>query len=226
MTSRYPNAIDGYSEIRIVRDRIEEIVARDHNDSRSAIIAIEQTLGINPQGVFGTVADRLDFQDGYVVPASGDLSGTYPSPTVVGIYGKAVSSISPLDGYIFVYNGSLAQWEAQDNIEATQTIPDNLKTRSYPFKSQLLSAPTVISLSGVSAKNVTPLSPGNYILKSTVNCYVLQGGGSISATTSNYPMGAAEESRLFVVTDASDGYFAGITDGSPGFMFIKEAEEQ
>lgn len=226
MTTKYPNMVDGYSEIRVVRDRIEEMVARDHNDNRSAIVAIEQTLGINPQGVFGTVAERLDFQDGYVVPAGGDLSGTYPSPTVIGIYGKAVSSISPLDGYVFVYNESLEQWEPQDDTEATQTTPDNLKTRSYPFKSQLLSAPTVISLSGASAKNTTPLSPGNYILKSTVNCYVLQGNGSISATTSNYPVGAAEESRLFVVTDVSDGYFAGITSGSPGFMFIKEAEEQ
>ncbi len=66
MSTVYPSAIDGYSNIRVVRDNIEEVLARDHNDNRSAIISIEQTLGIQPQGIFGTVAERLDDQaDGY-----------------------------------------------------------------------------------------------------------------------------------------------------------------
>jgi len=66
MSTVYPSAIDGYSNIRVVRDKIEEVVARDHNDNRSAIIAIEQALGVQPQGIFGTVAERLDDQaDGY-----------------------------------------------------------------------------------------------------------------------------------------------------------------
>lgn len=60
MTTKYPNSIDGYSEIRVVRDSIEEIVARDHNDLRSAVVAIEQVLGTNPQGLYGSVSARLD----------------------------------------------------------------------------------------------------------------------------------------------------------------------
>lgn len=60
MVTRYPVAIDGYAQIRAVRDRMDEIVANDHNNLRSAIIAIEQTLGINPQGPFGTVVARLN----------------------------------------------------------------------------------------------------------------------------------------------------------------------
>lgn len=63
MTTKYPGAIDGYSDIRIVRDGIEEVLARDHNDNRSAVVAIEQTLGIRPQGAHGTVAIRLDQAD-------------------------------------------------------------------------------------------------------------------------------------------------------------------
>lgn len=59
MTS-YPGSIDGYSDIRIIRDRIDEIIAKDHNEKRDAIISIEQTLGTNPQGPFGTVKARLD----------------------------------------------------------------------------------------------------------------------------------------------------------------------
>jgi hypothetical protein len=60
MTTQYPGQIDGYVQIRVLTDRIDEILARDHNDERSAIIAIEQTLGINPQGIHGTVVERLD----------------------------------------------------------------------------------------------------------------------------------------------------------------------
>ena len=60
MATRYPNDIDGYAQIRIVRDGIEEVIALDHNDARSAILAIEQTLGVNPEGPFGTVVERLN----------------------------------------------------------------------------------------------------------------------------------------------------------------------
>jgi parallel beta-helix repeat protein len=63
MVSKYPNAIDGYSDIRVVRDSVEEVLARDHNDNRSAVVAIEQTLGIQPQGLYGTVVARLDQSD-------------------------------------------------------------------------------------------------------------------------------------------------------------------
>lgn len=59
-SSLYPNAIDGYQQIRIARDRVDEIVASDHNSERSAIIKIEQTLGIRPQSIYGTVNARLD----------------------------------------------------------------------------------------------------------------------------------------------------------------------
>jgi|10_taG_2_1085330.scaffolds.fasta_scaffold00060_4 predicted acyltransferase (DUF342 family) len=59
-TSIYPNGIDGYSQIRLVRDNIEEIVADDNNALRSAVIQIEQTLGIRPQSTFGTVDARIE----------------------------------------------------------------------------------------------------------------------------------------------------------------------
>ena len=58
-TSIYPNGVDGYSQIRIVRDRIDEIVADDNNALRSAVVQIEQTLGIRPQSTFGTVDARI-----------------------------------------------------------------------------------------------------------------------------------------------------------------------
>ena len=60
MASVYPNAIDGYNQIRRVVDNVDEIIASDHNDLRSAIIKIENELGINPSGVFTSIKERLD----------------------------------------------------------------------------------------------------------------------------------------------------------------------
>jgi hypothetical protein len=58
--SVYPNDYDGYGNLQVVRDNVTEIRARDHNSLRDAIVKIEQELGLNPSGDFGTVASRLD----------------------------------------------------------------------------------------------------------------------------------------------------------------------
>lgn len=56
--SSYPNKIDSSIELPIVRNNITEINAEFLNSIRDAIIQIEKTLGINPNGS-STVAERL-----------------------------------------------------------------------------------------------------------------------------------------------------------------------
>lgn len=56
--SVYPGQLDLFTEHT---DGLQYVILADHiNYPQSAVLAIEQTLGINPQGAYPTVAERLD----------------------------------------------------------------------------------------------------------------------------------------------------------------------
>jgi hypothetical protein len=57
------------------------------------------TSGINPAATTGTAL------------AGGDLGGSLPGPTVIGIQGTPVSPTAPTAGQELVYNASTGQWE-------------------------------------------------------------------------------------------------------------------
>ncbi|ROL58455.1 tail fiber protein [Bacteroidetes/Chlorobi group bacterium Naka2016] len=65
--------------------------------------------------------------------AGGDLSGTYPNPTVVRIQGRNVANTAPANGQAYIWNNTSSQWE-----------PSNVGTVS----SVGLSMPTELSVSG------------------------------------------------------------------------------
>lgn len=68
--SKYPNQIDTSVELPTVRDNITEIGSDALNSFKSAILALEKTLGVNPQGTAGnTVASRLN----RVIDSDGNL---------------------------------------------------------------------------------------------------------------------------------------------------------
>jgi hypothetical protein len=68
--SKYPSQIDTSVELPTVRDNITEIGSDALNSFKSAILALEKTLGVNPQGAAGnTVASRLN----RILDPNGDL---------------------------------------------------------------------------------------------------------------------------------------------------------
>lgn len=82
--SKYPNQIDTPSELPIVRDNIFEIGSDAINSLRSAIIQIEKTLGVNPNGAVGlTVGERISQsldQSGNIKREAIDRAGVISGP--------------------------------------------------------------------------------------------------------------------------------------------------
>lgn len=61
--SVYPDAIDGYSQLPLVVDLVTRVDAVTVNRLRSAVVNIENELGITPSGEYETVRARLDALD-------------------------------------------------------------------------------------------------------------------------------------------------------------------
>jgi hypothetical protein len=61
--SIFPKAIDGYAQLPLFVDNITPVNAEGLNRIRSAIVNIENALGITPQGEYITVSERLDSID-------------------------------------------------------------------------------------------------------------------------------------------------------------------
>lgn len=94
--TKYPNQIDTPSELPIVRDNIFEIGSDAINSLRSAIIQIEKTLGINPQGSVGlTVGDRISQtldSSGNIKKEALDIAGVINGP----IFDDQVSDVAAI----------------------------------------------------------------------------------------------------------------------------------
>ncbi len=120
--SKYPNQIDTSTEIPTVRDNITEIGSDVLNAYKSAILALERTLGINPQGSVGnTVASRL----GRVVDVDGNLLSS------------AISQAGILSGPITNNEVSNAAGIAENKLDLnypTQLLQDEISILESEFE--------------------------------------------------------------------------------------------
>lgn len=84
-------------------------------------------------------------------PASGDLSGSYPDPTVVKLQGRAVVGTAPTEGQVLVWNDSAKRWEPGSNQAPPSGPAGGDLSGSYPD-------PTVDGIQGVA---VAPTAPAD-----------------------------------------------------------------
>ena len=93
--SSYPNKIDSSVELPVVRNNVTEITAEVINSLRDAIIQVEKTLGVNPNGI-STVSDRLSQsigQDGELKKEALDKAGVIYGP----IFNENISKVAAIE---------------------------------------------------------------------------------------------------------------------------------
>lgn len=89
---------------------------------------------------------------------------------------------------------------------------------------QFLEDTVKVSLSTSTAKNTTPLPNGRYRLISDSNCFVKQGGSSVTAATDGtsayLPANYIDEFWVAASSDGYDGYMAGILVSGTGSLYM------
>ncbi len=200
MKSKYPNQIDTPSELPIIRDGITEISSDIINSLRGAILQIEKTLGVNPQGAAGnTVSSRIDS----VIDDSGNIkkealtkSGILFGP----LLNDQVSSVAAIDESKLKLNFptnvlqseisslSLLIGQIQNQIEYLSSIfsahVNPASTKRHFAKAinseDILIAPSIIGIKNIESDNL------QNILTAVVNNHFNYTGDSISPENNSH----------------------------------------
>lgn len=110
----YPGTLDTSTSLPRAVDGTTPVSSSQYNQTRDAVIAIENELGVLPSATYGTVRNRLDYLESYIVAGGGvqlaqDLGGLATAPFVIGLYGNPVLSTTPTVNYVLTWNG--VAWE-------------------------------------------------------------------------------------------------------------------
>lgn len=198
----YPANIDNNLTIPIAIDNVTASNANVINTLRSAIIAIETQLGVNPASIYGTVRARLDALEALInqgggggggggVVFSGDLVGNSAHQIVVGLQTVPVSSAQPQVNQVLQYNG-------------TAWTPTTFTTTLSGDVIGAIGNNTVIKLQSIPVSSTPPTTNqvlqynGTSWIPSTINISPTL-AGDVTGTTGNNTVG---QRKLFLLMGA------------------------
>lgn len=121
MATKYPAQIDNGTSLPTLTTT-STVAPASVNILRDAIVAIETSLGVKPQGIYSTVRARLDVIEniltggGTSLSLAGDVTGSLSTTKVVALQGNAVHAdtlSAATDGYILTWNNLNSYWTAK-----------------------------------------------------------------------------------------------------------------
>ena len=187
-------------------------------DTYEGPLATELTAGTNiTLTVTGSGADeklRID-ATGAAGIAGGDLSGTYPDPTVIKLRGRSISSSVPPDGYYLRWSQGVSEWYAAEisviniaggDLSGTYPDPTVIRLQSRDVSASIPTDGYALTWSASGSKWLSdkPI-PGGIA------------GGDLSGTYPN-PDVIRLQSRLVSLAAPTDGY--GLTWNDSAAMWI------
>jgi len=95
--TKYPDQIDTSTELPKATDLVTPVNGESVNRLRSAILAVENELGIQPSATFSTVKARLDNFDSRLISLGSDLDGFDPTIDILqddSLINNSVNSIN------------------------------------------------------------------------------------------------------------------------------------
>jgi len=201
--SIFPKAIDGYAQLPLFVDNITPVNAEGLNRIRSAIVNIENALGITPQGEYITVSERLDSID------SGGLE------TIVERLDLIEAELDVVEATLADFPSDLATVLAAGNVTGGSNIILSTGDRIEGESNVLISSATgsnvglsassgdvILSSDRLTLKNganeadlivgptdpngLVGADPGSLALDTSGNLYVGQGGTSWNALANRF----------------------------------------
>jgi len=160
--SLFPGKIDSSKELPIVRNNITEINADVINSLRDAIIQIEKTLGINPQGS-STVSERI--------------SG------IMDVYGSLKKEALDKAGIIYgpITNDNISKVAAIDEAKLKLDFPTKVLQTEYSLVKEKIDN-FIETLTDISAKLSSHLNANSSSRHNSRNIYVLANTAAESTT--------------------------------------------
>ena len=214
-SSLYPAVIDNTSTLPTAYDNVTPVKAETVNILRDAILNIEQTLGVKPQGIYTTVRARLDALDviigsiiagggggggggGGSVTFAGDLTGTATHQIVIGLQNNPVNPVKPIAGQALIFDGY--QWNPSTNFLGLEVITGPILSTSENTGLIELDGKFIVNGINISPSSTSDMGQGIIYYDSTLNRFQVSEDGRSYVNLIGGSSGGAASGDL-------DGYY-------------------